>query len=83
MLKHLLYFNDLKLYPNPTNDILYIEHEAPLSRLVIRDLQGRVVADVKLTGTSAKFDTRVLTKGMYLATVTNTQFSHTKKLVVN
>lgn len=59
--------NRAKIYPNPANDILYVECGAyPLKAYVLSDLLGRNVLEGELTKESGAIDISKLAKGMYL-----------------
>ena len=59
----------VSIYPNPVQDLLYIDAPAPV-RLLIRDINGRTI----LTQGNAKtLDVRVLPAGIYTITVLDDQ----------
>ncbi|GAA4023232.1 hypothetical protein GCM10022409_03820 [Hymenobacter glaciei] len=69
-------------YPNPAKEVLHVEHEATASELVIRDLLGKTVVQVGLTGTRTSVDMRSVAPGMYLVTISSKNASQTQKLIV-
>ena len=74
--------NDLKfnLYPNPAQDFVTIEVDAP-STLQIFDMQGRLVRQQQLTNPTNTINTNDL-KGTYFVRVISGKKLETKKLIV-
>ena len=66
---------DLSVYPNPADDLLYIELSgAEITRIALYDLQGRVVGanhDSSLHGTTATMNLRHVPAGVYVLRVTD------------
>lgn len=74
--------NDLKfnLYPNPAQDFVTIEVDAP-STLQIFDMQGRLVRQQQLTNPTNTINTNDL-KGSYFVKIISGKKLETKKLIV-
>lgn len=68
--------SSLSIYPNPVNDILYIE-AAGVEEVVVSDLQGREV----LKAQSNKVDVSALNAGMYIVRAVTQQGVSTAKIV--
>ncbi len=62
------HLSDIRVFPNPAVDVLYVETEesAESARFEIRDLQGRKVFSVNLTGTRNQIPVGNLPGGVYL-----------------
>ncbi|MFD0989482.1 LamG-like jellyroll fold domain-containing protein [Mariniflexile jejuense] len=76
--------NDIKLYPNPVNDNLYIEVKALTNVSVqVLDINGRQITEKKLVGSKNMLDTSKLQSGIYLINIKSDQGRITKKLVKN
>jgi len=66
----------LKVYPNPTDDVLYIELSgAGIFNVTLYDLQGRVVETLRATSLqgAATINVRNVPAGVYLLRVTDTE----------
>lgn len=59
-------FSDLKVYPNPANDVLNISTNGEISTVVISTLDGKVLK----TSSESSVDVSDLTSGMYIYQVT-------------
>lgn len=59
--------NDIKVYPNPTADYLYLSSKNKVKDVFVSDLHGRVIRDLKLNDN--KIDLGKLPKGLYLANI--------------
>ena len=68
------------LYPNPAQDFVTIEVDAP-STLQIFDMQGRLVRQQQLTNPTNTINTNDL-KGTYFVRVISGKKLETKKLIV-
>lgn len=74
--------NHIKVYPNPTKDLLTITTDSLLSRINITDINGRVVMNQKVSSNSnLELDLSSLNKGMYFVNVQTDTGSETVKVV--
>lgn len=74
---------NLKLYPNPTDEIINVSSEFALEELLITSMNGVLVREVALAGqTSSQLDLSELPKGMYMAEIITQSGIRTKKLIV-
>lgn len=74
---------NLKLYPNPTDQIINVSSEFALEELLITSMSGVLVREVALAGqTSSQLDITELPKGMYMAEIITQSGIRTKKLIV-
>ncbi len=57
----------VRIYPNPASEVLYLEpaEGTMMGTVVIRNLEGTIVARVVINGKPAKFDIRALAPGIY------------------
>ncbi|SEP55973.1 LamG-like jellyroll fold domain-containing protein [Flavobacterium urocaniciphilum] len=74
--------NNIKLYPNPTSNILYIEFN-DLSNVVVEliDLNGRVLMNKTLSSTSNSIDLSSYNTAIYLLKVSSNEGASTYKIV--
>ncbi len=82
--------SSLKIWPNPTNDIINISFDPDQSgaeaHISIYDLSGREIIHKEYKILHATFTKQInvssLSKGIYLATIKYGNHSHTKKLII-
>ena len=73
----------IKLYPNPANESVLISLPvAGENRVVLYDLQGRVVAQASFSGKEYKLNVQNLAKGTYMLKVVSDTERFVEKLVV-
>jgi aminopeptidase YwaD len=68
--------DNLMLYPNPTNEILYIEinNDEDINYFFeIADLSGRIVLREKIIETKTRIDVSKLAKGSYIYSIKNSE----------
>ncbi|MFC0604524.1 FG-GAP-like repeat-containing protein [Winogradskyella pulchriflava] len=59
--------NDSKLKVlNPVNDFVYIGTDKTISKLIIYDLQGKIILDTEILGSDTKINVSNLTSGIYI-----------------
>jgi hypothetical protein len=75
----------IKVYPNPANNLLFINHPTALSKttISITDLYGRVVLirDVLIGSKQTSFNINELPKGYYGITLKSKNFNITEKFI--
>ena len=71
--------NDFNLYPNPAQDVLFIESQLPIEVVKIYNLQGQLIKE----GTTDSVDVSNFSEGMYFVQVTIEGKSITKKFIKN
>jgi len=59
---------DIAIYPNPVDNILFIEHALCLERIVIADMQGRVLHQINKPDNHS-VDVSFLTSGTYILSI--------------
>lgn len=76
--------NDIKLYPNPVNNNLFIEVKTLTNVSIhVLDINGRQISGKKLIGTINSLDTSKLQSGMYFIKIDADQGGITKKFIKN
>jgi spore coat protein H len=73
----------VQFYPNPANDYLVIEAQAPSYEIYIQNLSGRMVMQTTARAKATRLDISQLPKGLYLVLVKGEHFVATEKLVLN
>jgi Pregnancy-associated plasma protein-A/Secretion system C-terminal sorting domain len=76
--------NDVRVYPNPTSNIVNIfSEDDKISKIMIASIEGKLIFEQKLNNeTSFQFDLSNFTDGMYILTIeTNEGKSIIKKLI--
>lgn len=75
-------FEQIKIYPNPTNSILTIETEQPeLKSIEIHSLNGQLIYKGEMEGTTHQIDMSQFSRGVYFVTVKSKEFVRTEKIV--
>lgn len=83
------FMSAVKMYPNPANDVLNINFEAENTDydITITDLLGKIVLEkhyTKLSGKQAfSIPMTALSKGTYLVTLSNSNASNSKMIIVD
>jgi len=72
--------NDFLIYPNPTNDRVYIQSSCPLTSLKVFDFTGRMVMEKYHNETLNSLDLSMLGSGIYFLSINN---SYRRRIVVN
>jgi endonuclease I len=70
----------LKIYPNPSNDVIYIESDELINEYTIFDITGKKVQDGTIMNNQIQVD--VLESGMYFLNLSSDNNSIIKKIVV-
>ena len=76
-------FEDLVLYPNPTNGILYISSSAQINFVQITNMLGQVVKTLETNYDIQEIDLSELARGMYLVTLSDEYSVDTKRIIKN
>lgn len=76
--------NDLKLQPNPANDLVQIAVTEELVGGVLKlyDVQGRALTEIRVTNQNISIDTASLTSGIYIVHINTARGTITKRLIV-
>lgn len=76
--------NKVKVYPNPTNDFLFIDNiEKQIQKIEIFDLQGRLIKTINENKDKYEIDISNLSSTTYLVKLSTTTGSQTTKFVKN
>ncbi|MBZ9787266.1 T9SS type A sorting domain-containing protein [Psychroflexus sp. CAK57W] len=70
---------EFKAYPNPTQDVWNIKTTENIQSIQVFNITGRLVKDMKVNGSGAVINTSGLSKGVYLAKISN-EFDQTKTI---
>jgi hypothetical protein len=75
----------MKVYPNPTNNILTIEmqNSHSINSITITSLSGQKMFSGQLTESRTQLDVSGFAKGIYLVSVASDHITDTQKLVIN
>ncbi len=71
--------DDIRIYPNPTNSVLYIETNVEVATIEVFNLLGVKVVKFKATN---EIDIANLSSGVYLLTITDTMGRSLKKMII-
>ena len=76
--------NEFEVFPNPTNDLVYLEFDSktnePVS-IIIYDVFGKVYDQLTVTGPKVTLDLSSLTTGTYIVKTVSENISTAKRLV--
>ncbi len=72
---------NIKIYPNPSNGIISIEAEAN-SRVLVTEINGRIVYDKRLELERNKLNLSDLLKGVYFISLTTSDDIFTRKVIL-
>lgn len=72
----------LRVYPNPSNGIFFIDNTQTITRLEVFDAVGNKIADLKETKASTKIDLSQQPKGLYIVRLQAGGNLFTKKILV-
>jgi len=78
--------NDFVIYPNPAKNIVNIRVEqADEYQIIIRDVNGRTVLTNYINDASTNISINIngYSSGFYIITLTNKEFTSTKKFIIN
>lgn len=75
--------NDIKIYPNPTDGILYIEQATTSGQISIYDLKGRLLLQKRMDTDLAEINLDPLVTGMYILKYIGDEGSFMKKIIKN
>lgn len=66
------------IFPNPANEMIFIQSEKENSQMIISDQVGKIIANEKMISNSHSFDVSQLPSGIYFITIDN----FTQKLLI-
>lgn len=74
---------NVRLYPNPTSDVLNINSNTPISKVVIYNIMGQKVLYKTLGAADATLDVSQLAAGVYIAEIAGENSSSSLKFIKN
>lgn len=75
-------FSAFKMYPNPASDVLNIQSEQIIKRVVIHDVNARIVRSMSVENTQLTMDISVFQEGLYLLSVETSKGIYSQKLLI-
>jgi hypothetical protein len=75
-------YSAFKMYPNPASDVLNILSENIIKRVVILDVNGRIVRSMSVENTQLAMDVSIFQEGLYLLSVETAKGIYTQKLLI-
>lgn len=75
-------WDKINIYPNPTNEILNIEPPSNDYNVQLLDMTGKHLRSIQLTERTTKIDVSALANGIYILTISNDNFKHVKRIVI-
>lgn len=76
-------YNQIYTYPNPVKDQLSINVNMTPTTLKVYDQQGRLMGEEIFINTTNKVDVSNYKTGIYFFTMSNSEVSETKKIIIN
>ena len=73
---------EAKVYPNPTKNFLNIESPKIINRIVIHDINGRVLYSTDVDSEKINIDVQSFAPGIYLVEIVSENFINYKKIFV-
>jgi|GEM_PF-1292163 len=73
--------NSISSYPNPVEDIITIESDKFLSKIVIYDISGKIILEVSPQQDKIKLDLSFLSSGIYMAKAITDEEVQTLKII--
>jgi CubicO group peptidase (beta-lactamase class C family) len=74
---------ELKMYPNPANQLLYVNSSELPTNIVIQNMQGETLLQTKPESTSSQLDISSIAQGIYLIEITSEKSRFCQKLIIN
>jgi hypothetical protein len=76
--------DDVAVYPNPIEDVLFIEGIKPNSKIILTDLSGKIMIEkfcIEVVDNKTNLSTEKISSGIYLLTISDTSSRVIKKLI--
>jgi hypothetical protein len=74
--------NGVNIYPNPSNGVVNIEMNTPISKVTVVDVKGTVVIESVLNNNTGTLNTSTLANGIYFLRIVTTSGVITKQIQV-
>jgi hypothetical protein len=71
----------LRIYPNPTSDMLHIRETEPLDRITLIDIHGRIILAFEASGTSCSLDMTGLEEGIFFLKISRNGVPAVHKII--
>ncbi len=76
------YENDILVYPNPTEDIIYVKSEkSPITNMELVDLRGRVIITIKKDFYEKRLNLSSMSSGIYFLNIRSKEKTISKKVI--
>ena len=72
-----------QIYPNPSNDVVYVNSQYPIKNISITDINGRIIKTYQPTGTNKRIELSIATfkNGLYFLNINSNQGNVTQKII--
>lgn len=74
---------DARIYPNPTNGILFVESDVEIGQVGVLSVMGMLVKSLTVNDFKATIDLRDLSKGVYILRIDSKSASISKQIIIN
>lgn len=72
---------EIKLYPNPTSNTVFVEAHSQIEKVEVFDVLGRKVLDISPKSEKTELNMSNLKAGMYMAIITSEGKKFVKKIM--
>jgi len=76
-------FQNLKIFPNPSNDFINISNDRIISSIQVFDMKGRLIKDYEGNNSEINLDVRNYNKGLYVFKINCDDVTAVRKVMVN
>ena len=83
MSNNALNFGSLNVYPNPVNNTLFVNADAAINNVVIRDLSGKAIFNTENPNTEKGIDVSFLNTGAYFISIETANGTKNAKFIKN
>lgn len=73
---------NIRMYPNPATEVVFLQSEEPITRMIITSLQGKIVYEQEQLPANARIAVGNLSAGLYLVHITKGTNTATGKLQI-
>ena len=74
--------NDIQIYPNPANDLVYIESESTIRKIILTNMLGKNVASKLCDNNKEKLNLYNLKSGSYVLIIITEKGNHQSKIFI-
>lgn len=72
----------LDIFPNPANDVIYINHTEPWLKVNLFDMKGSLLKSLRLKNDERTIDLRGMRPGMYFLQMQGERVAEVKKIII-